>query len=32
MAIKALVGVAVILTVVAVALMFSARRPSPVVD
>ena len=32
MAIKALVGVSVLLTVVAVALMFSARRPSPVVD
>ena len=32
MAIKALVGVSVILTVVAVALMFSSRRPAPVVD
>jgi hypothetical protein len=32
MAIKALVAFSVILTVVAVALMFSGRRPSPVVD
>jgi hypothetical protein len=32
MAIKALVAVSVVLTVVAVALMFSGRRPSPVVD
>jgi hypothetical protein len=32
MAIKALVAFAVVLTVAAVALMFSGRRPSPVVD
>jgi hypothetical protein len=32
MAIKALVAVAVVLTVVTVALMFSGRRPAPVVD
>ena len=32
MGIKALVGLSVILTVVAVALMFSSRRPAPVVD
>jgi hypothetical protein len=32
MAIKALVAFSVLLTVVAVALMFSVRRPAPVVD